>query len=287
MISLAAMKNLGDKLREAREAMGVSLRDAADATRLRLDVLTNMELGAFDFDLPEIYKRGFLRMYADFLGLDSAQILAEYTNVIGNYKSEPKGSAHAFISRMQQKQAPYQMAEDRYDDSVPGEDDSKENASKSDDAIPQYVKLGGVFVGVLLIAVLIIMMLSSLLRSGNSPEENMDIALNAQMPTQAASAVVAPVSQVIAEPVEEASKELVLVLTANQDTYVLVYNENDPTHPLFSGSLEAGQKKTFNSLTPLMLKVTDAEKISIQKDGAALDLKGAKGLKRFRITPKK
>ena len=30
------MKNLGDKLQEARNAMGLSVRDAADATRLRI-----------------------------------------------------------------------------------------------------------------------------------------------------------------------------------------------------------------------------------------------------------
>ena len=43
------MKNLGDKLQEARNAMGLSVRDAADATRQRADVIENMEAGKFDF----------------------------------------------------------------------------------------------------------------------------------------------------------------------------------------------------------------------------------------------
>ena len=56
------MKNLGAKLKAAREAMQLSLRDVADATRLRIPVLEKMEDGSFDYKLQDIYKRGFLRI---------------------------------------------------------------------------------------------------------------------------------------------------------------------------------------------------------------------------------
>ena len=39
------MKNLGEKLAAARNAMGFTLRDAADQTRLRTDIIANMESG--------------------------------------------------------------------------------------------------------------------------------------------------------------------------------------------------------------------------------------------------
>ena len=56
------MKNLGETLKQARAAKGVEIRDASDATKVRSDFLRHMENGDFDFDLPEIYKRGFLRL---------------------------------------------------------------------------------------------------------------------------------------------------------------------------------------------------------------------------------
>ena len=61
------MKNLGEKLTEARNAMGLSVRDVADQTRLRIDDIEKMESGEFNINLPEIYRRGFLKIYAAFL----------------------------------------------------------------------------------------------------------------------------------------------------------------------------------------------------------------------------
>ena len=75
------MKNLGEKLHEARVARGVTLRDAADMTKIRIDFLQNMEDGNFDFDLPEVYKRGFIRLYAQFLRLDPKAIHDEYVKL--------------------------------------------------------------------------------------------------------------------------------------------------------------------------------------------------------------
>ena len=51
------MKNLGDKLLKARTDMGISVRDAAVATKLRIDVIEKMESGSFNIKLAEIYKR--------------------------------------------------------------------------------------------------------------------------------------------------------------------------------------------------------------------------------------
>ena len=53
------MKNLGETLKQARANNCVELRDVSDATKIRTDFLAKMEEGDFNFDLPEIYKRGF------------------------------------------------------------------------------------------------------------------------------------------------------------------------------------------------------------------------------------
>ncbi len=64
------MFQLGSTLREARTRQGLELRDAAEATRIRVKFLAALEGERFG-ELPaEAYARAFLRTYAEFLGLD-------------------------------------------------------------------------------------------------------------------------------------------------------------------------------------------------------------------------
>ncbi|HYG91680.1 MAG TPA: helix-turn-helix domain-containing protein [Azospirillum sp.] len=65
-------------LREARERLGVELRDVASILRIRYVYLQAIENGRYD-DLPgAAYAAGFLRSYAEYLGLDPAEVLRRY-----------------------------------------------------------------------------------------------------------------------------------------------------------------------------------------------------------------
>lgn len=66
---------LGEKLRRARSAKGVSLEEAAAATRIHLSSLEALE-GNHARHLPaQVFTRGFVRIYAGYLGLDPDQAL--------------------------------------------------------------------------------------------------------------------------------------------------------------------------------------------------------------------
>jgi cytoskeletal protein RodZ len=68
----------GAQLRQAREHRGLSLDEVATKTRVQRRYLQALEEGTVD-KLPEpVYARGFLKKYADFLGLDSAGIAERY-----------------------------------------------------------------------------------------------------------------------------------------------------------------------------------------------------------------
>lgn len=259
------MKNLGEKLQEARTAKGLSLRDVADATRLRASVIEQMESGNFDFDLPGIYKRGFLRIYAAFLKLDVDQILAEYSLEYNPSEDSKKKKAQPRMSvREAAAPEPVSMVS-RYEEPEE-EPDARES---SDDAAVQYMKLGGIFVGVLLAVLVIIAIVVSLVK-GDAPKENPDIAMNSDIATQPA-------------PVQ---KEFVLKVSALGDTYMTLYYEDAPTQPLFGGAFNAGEVKEFKSVKPIRIRVTDAEKIQVEKNAKVLDLKGAKGPKIFNVSGK-
>lgn len=69
-------EDFGSFFREARERRGLNLDDVAEAIRVKVDYIESIENGSFDFDLPDIYKRGFYKSYADFLGLNVSEMMA-------------------------------------------------------------------------------------------------------------------------------------------------------------------------------------------------------------------
>lgn len=72
------MQTIGNKLEEARKKLGISIVEAAESTKIRGEFLRNFESDNFDFDLPEIYKHGFLKTYSRFLKLDPEKINTDY-----------------------------------------------------------------------------------------------------------------------------------------------------------------------------------------------------------------
>lgn len=72
------MKDIGQKLRDARMAAGMSLQDIADYTRIRVSYLEAMEEGQFEKLPGPVYVKGFIKQYAQFVGLDGSELIAMY-----------------------------------------------------------------------------------------------------------------------------------------------------------------------------------------------------------------
>lgn len=275
------MKNLGEKLKAAREAMGMSVKDVAEVTRVRSDYIENMESGDFSFKLPEIYKRGFLRIYANSLKLDADALVAEFNaGMSGATIDEAK---HKRILTRKQPTVPAEIIDhpSRYADDVQQENLGGKKDEPEADAMRQYLKLGGIFVGVLLSVVVLVSLISLIMRPA-APKENVDIAMGAAVNKPVQPPANADIS---APPAAPNTKEFTLDISALGDTYVLVYHEDNKDAPLFSGGLEAGVKKSFTSKKPIMLKLTDAEKIRLERNGKPLPLGNAKGILPVRVNP--
>src|SRR5579885_991011 len=68
---------IGERLRSARLARGLSLDDVEAGTRIRRRFLEALEREEFD-ELPgPVYVRGFLRIYGEFLGIPAEELLAQ------------------------------------------------------------------------------------------------------------------------------------------------------------------------------------------------------------------
>ncbi len=69
------MSPLGETLRRARLAKGITFEDAERVTRIPRKYLEALELENFGILPAPVYARGFLRSYAGYLGLNAAELL--------------------------------------------------------------------------------------------------------------------------------------------------------------------------------------------------------------------
>jgi len=76
---VSVSETVGSTLRQQREKKRMSLAEVSRVTRIPVSTLESIEQDHFD-DLPgEVFVKGFLKSYAQSLGLQSDEIIARYT----------------------------------------------------------------------------------------------------------------------------------------------------------------------------------------------------------------
>src|SRR3954451_24513519 len=85
----AAMFQIGPSLREARMRRGFSPADVHKAVRIRERYLTALEEERWEMLPGDAYTKGFLRTYAEFLGLDGQLYIDEYNARVAVHEEAP------------------------------------------------------------------------------------------------------------------------------------------------------------------------------------------------------
>lgn len=93
------MIELGQLLKERRVVLGMDLEDVERRTKIRKRYLEALESGDWSVLPGEVYARGFVRSYAECVGLDGLELLERYID-------EPHVQALANQSRVQVDQPP-------------------------------------------------------------------------------------------------------------------------------------------------------------------------------------
>jgi transcriptional regulator with XRE-family HTH domain len=83
--------SIGETLRQARLEQGLELVDLEARTKVRARYLRALEAEDWDALPGEAYVRGFLRTYADALGLDGPALVEEYQRLTPPAMAEPRG----------------------------------------------------------------------------------------------------------------------------------------------------------------------------------------------------
>jgi len=85
----AIMKDIGRMLREQRLACGLEIGDIAKKTCISSRYLCALEEGRFQ-NIPRVYGKGYLKIYADLLHLDLQPLLARYEQDRQELTSNPQ-----------------------------------------------------------------------------------------------------------------------------------------------------------------------------------------------------
>ena len=81
------MKEIGEKLKEARESIGVSIEEVAEDLKLRPSQIENIEAGNTEAFKDMFYLKYFIRDYAKYLGLDKEDLIDEFNEYLFDYTS--------------------------------------------------------------------------------------------------------------------------------------------------------------------------------------------------------
>lgn len=232
------MQSIGEKLEEARKRQGVSIREAAEATKIRADFLIDFENNRFDQDLPEIYKRGFLKIYAKLLKLDVDKLLADY---------HAQQLGHSQFSRKDRDSLGRVQVEGYQSHHMSEEVVEEPKVMPLDKSI--YWKIGIVVMLLFMVFGLVTLFIS--IFSSDSVERS------------------APYSEstIAAESVSEPLKPREIVLVATGDCTVLVRDASDKQKVFFRGSLSVGQREHFTSNGPVEITSTEVQNIEVRIDG--------------------
>jgi len=84
---------VGELLRSAREARGITLEEVTRTTKISRNYLTAIEEGRFEKLPNPAYIKGFLRLYAHFLGLSADEVVARYEATLPPPAESPKEEA--------------------------------------------------------------------------------------------------------------------------------------------------------------------------------------------------
>src|SRR5207237_966490 len=199
------MQTIGERLEEARKKKGISIREAAEATKIRGDYLQKFESNQFDIGLTEIYTRGFLRSYSNFLKVPADRVLNDYA-ALGHGDIRPRQPSREIYGRMDISVATAGESNER---AAPPEEgaavaEPAPTVARNQPRYPRgsgptlpagpdpalvfkYIKIGGIVVIVLLAALII----KAIFSGGSSPSP---------AKTSASNPAVAPVTVSAAEP---------------------------------------------------------------------------------------
>ena len=269
------MQSIGERLEEARKRKGISLREAAEATKIRSDFLGYIEQNKFDFDLPEIYKKGFIGNYARYLKLDPEKVLTDYHAQQLSSSRLGKKAGSEWFGKMEIKSAAQEQAEveEGVDNASYGRISAKpanteeapaaEAPAEDDSDKMFYLKAGLVFIGTLALVFILFGLVKAIL-GGSEPEQPDLRETTTPSITESTNASTSNSESTSTAPAILETQSLTLEATGT--VYLMVRQTNDEKE-IYRGTLGAGESTTLSKEGPVDIFFTAGENLVIDHNG--------------------
>lgn len=82
------LKEIGERLKETRESIGISIEEAAEDLKMRPSQIENIEAGNMEAFKDVFYLKYFIRDYSKYLGLDYEDMVDEFNEYLFDYTSK-------------------------------------------------------------------------------------------------------------------------------------------------------------------------------------------------------
>lgn len=247
------MQNIGDRLTEARKRLGLDLRQASEATKIRTDYLMAMEDGSFDFSLPEVYKKGFLKIYSRYLKLDADKLAADFMT---QFSAGARREDRENLGRVD--------APGSTNTAAAFENLAAEQAARAQKQAA-YFRLG-VFVSIAVIFIVLLIVVFQHMLNSSAATEN-KTAENPAPPTANSTLPANPVTTTL--PASVAPSQLQFVFAASGNIGNLTIWELADQKQLSTGPLAAGKTRVVTSKGPVRVSVSETQYLTIQVNGGS------------------
>ncbi len=232
--------SIGERLRQAREAIPASLAEASRATRVRVDFLEAMERDSFTFISGRVYVVGMLRSYARWLRLDEAEIAREYDRIYG--AAEAPALAESLATRNERSMRVQRPRK------------------------PQWAMAAAAA-----IAIIVVLLLFSLLGGGGNVAAPPPVPSS---PTPSRTITPTPTPTVVGG---FNGVQLVVSVTGTSSWMRVVAGNTTPQLVAFQGTMQQGVTRTFSAVDLLRLQIANLGAVRVSLNGRDLGPLGQAG----------
>lgn len=85
-LAVDEIKEIGETFKKRRKELNLSLKEVENATSIRINYLQSIEDGDMDKLISPVYAQGFMRQYANFLGMDGETIIREHPEIFNRHE---------------------------------------------------------------------------------------------------------------------------------------------------------------------------------------------------------
>jgi cytoskeletal protein RodZ len=262
---VSSLDQIGQKLKNARESRGLTLGAIYDKTKIPTSNLEAIENGDAS-QLPEpVYVSGFIKRYADCVGLNGQSLAEEYKNYIEEANDNGRGFFAAFSPEKKSKSVAVQ--------SPPVITPSLSKVKIMEPPRPGFVKT--IFWPSLLIVMVLVGMGYVVIYQNQIYMSSHDPSLNALRESTSRYSQVQPATpptpvtstaQAPGVSTPNAERDCRVSLSASQHVWIEVKSVATG-ESLFTGFLEAGDRRDFQDLQGLKVRAGNGASINVSYRG--------------------